>query len=696
MAFLNPWAIIVGILAAGLPVLIHWLTRPRPVVFELSTVRFVLQAIQQRKARHRLRDFLILAARTAAIVLLAIAVARPLFGRKASTLEEETGSATRVVLLDVSQSMAARSGGIQAFERARSLAANHLAFRPDLLGDLILAGATARPVFERPSSNFGALRDELGKAGPRPERLNVQAALSAAVRLLTSGSGGASERRELVIISDFQRRQWASADFSVLPQGTILKLEFTGAAETPPNVGILRIGSTGRAEQGRGFQIEVEVGNYTTASRRIEVELTFGEASYRAEGVCLADGRTTLVTEAVPRAIGWQIGRAKLIANDDALPEDDERAFVIDVRPPPVFALLTRQNANARPTSSYYLERALVPTEVRDNRPSPRVVRFDPNEVDRELLSTADLIVLDHPGQLSGEMLAKFSDLLRRGKGVFYIASEAADAANLKRLTDQAGMRLRLPVEFAPAPRAQARTMQFIADYRRDAPPFQIFGDTLASVLAPLRFSTDLVTRSLPDALADDVRATYGDRNACLVISTSGAGSLAILNADLGSSNLVASPAFVPLVGELTALLLGNRSIAAPVASGEPFAISLPTDAGAPSGLSIVPPSAETEVIEERSGPTLRASSASVPGVMRIMRGDQAVFAIAAAVPDQESDLTPLTSNVLQGRLVGDRRVSYRDANQLEDEEDTLWAWLLMGCLTCTVGELIILRAFRI
>ena len=37
---LHPWAIAIGVLAAGLPVLIHWLTRPRPVRFPLSTIRF--------------------------------------------------------------------------------------------------------------------------------------------------------------------------------------------------------------------------------------------------------------------------------------------------------------------------------------------------------------------------------------------------------------------------------------------------------------------------------------------------------------------------------------------------------------------------------------------------------------------------------------------------------------------------------
>ena len=72
MTFLHPWAILIGAIAAGLPVAVHLLTRPRPVRMPLSTLRFVHEAVRQRAARHRLRDFLILALRTVAVLLIAL------------------------------------------------------------------------------------------------------------------------------------------------------------------------------------------------------------------------------------------------------------------------------------------------------------------------------------------------------------------------------------------------------------------------------------------------------------------------------------------------------------------------------------------------------------------------------------------------------------------------------------------------
>src|SRR5437762_540038 len=150
MFFVNPWLMVLGVAGALLPVLIHWLTRPWPVVRPLSTVRFVLQAVQQRRSRRRLRDFVILAVRTTAVLLLGAAIARPIVGRRPPSRAEAPGLTTRIVLLDVSQSMAARTKGIEAFERARPVAATYLAFQPGLAANLLLAGASPHSALDRP------------------------------------------------------------------------------------------------------------------------------------------------------------------------------------------------------------------------------------------------------------------------------------------------------------------------------------------------------------------------------------------------------------------------------------------------------------------------------------------------------------------------------------------------------------------
>src|SRR5260221_9045472 len=130
--FVHPAILVLGAVAATLPVVIHWLTRPKPARLALSTIRFVREAVAQRRARHWLRDFIVLTLRTLAVLLLAAAIARPLFNRRELAPLDDSADAVRVVILDVSQSMAAETKGVTALERGRPLAATELEFRSGL------------------------------------------------------------------------------------------------------------------------------------------------------------------------------------------------------------------------------------------------------------------------------------------------------------------------------------------------------------------------------------------------------------------------------------------------------------------------------------------------------------------------------------------------------------------------------------
>ena len=55
-------------------------------------------------------------------------------------------------------------------------------------------------------------------------------------------------RRELVIISDFQRSNWAAVDFAVLPEDTLIQLESVAPPEPLANLAVLRVGTIGRVQ----------------------------------------------------------------------------------------------------------------------------------------------------------------------------------------------------------------------------------------------------------------------------------------------------------------------------------------------------------------------------------------------------------------------------------------------------------------
>ncbi|MEN6451186.1 MAG: BatA domain-containing protein, partial [Thermoguttaceae bacterium] len=434
MTFLHPWAIVIGVAAAAAPVLIHWLTSPRPTRMPLSTIRFLREAVHQRRSWRRLRDALLLAIRTLAILLIALAVARPQWGKPRQVSGLQQGSAVRVVLLDLSQSMAARSGAVELSERARTVAAEYLRYRPGLAADLILAAARPQAAFDAASTNFDALRDELSRCRVLPQRLDVNRALDLAARILAPTGPNDHRRRELVLVSDFQRSSWGGANFSPLPADTHIQFESVAPAQPLANVAILRV-EPRAADLSGSTQLAVEVGNYSPNDRKVTVEVSVGNSSWRLSGAAAAKRVTTLTEEIGARDQGWQPGEARLLGVDDALAADNVYHFVLRTRPAPKYVLLTRQAAGRRPTSSLFLECAVAPDSRRNRRVersakdrSPTVARVDPASLDRAVVASSDLILIDHPGKLAPEAIELLADLLRRGRPVVYVASEMIDA----------------------------------------------------------------------------------------------------------------------------------------------------------------------------------------------------------------------------------------------------------------------------
>lgn len=714
MSFLHPWALLIGVVALGLPILVHRLTRPRPRRLPLSTLRFAREAVHQRRSIHRLRDLLILSLRVLAVGVLAWLFARPLLGERRIAKHQDAGHVARVVMLDVSQSMAATTRGVQAFERARSTAADHLVARPGLQANIIFAGSEPRKAFEGFSSNFIDLRNELSAARPLPERCDVSKALLAAAELLGQTPGGKDHRRELVIVTDLQRANWSKVDFSVLPENTDIQIESVAADQPASNLAVLQVTGNGRAELGRPTRIEVEVGNYSDTPRKVAVDLTLGTDVYRLESMCPAKASTVLAQEVQLQESGWQHGVARLINAEDALSADNVRPFVLEIKPRPVYGLVTREESDRIPSASYYLERALAVHASTGERPEPgvarsrsrgqdaSVIRIPPGQVNREMLAGVDLLVVSRPGRLTPAAINLLTAMLRRGKPLVYVACEAMDAENLQSLTRAAGADLRMPVEFTASTNRKACRGLALAEFRRELPPFSIFGPQATDAIEPLRWTRAMDSRALDGGLKDDVLASFADTHACLVWTTCGQGALVVLNADLAESNLPQSAVFVPMMGEMAGHLLNKRKVVRSIHCGEPLTIFLPAEATSASTLTIRGPQTNAssedlgELVDDPAGVVWRWAGAGAPGVYEVVRDHKPLLAVATGIPSEESDLRPAAVSEVTAHAASGRRIHYRSAIDRRDlNQDDLWTWLGVACVIVMCLELLALRLFK-
>src|SRR4051812_43664130 len=159
MHFVAP-ALLLGLLAAALPWLIHRIGQRRARTLRFAAMELLLRAERQVSAFRRLRELLLLLLRTAVAASLPLLFARPFAEVRSDLPAATTRTQSAVIVLDDSASLRRLTGarGDTVFQdaqaRARTLA-EHLS--PDSDVALVLASeGTPAPVAE-PSSDRGRL-----------------------------------------------------------------------------------------------------------------------------------------------------------------------------------------------------------------------------------------------------------------------------------------------------------------------------------------------------------------------------------------------------------------------------------------------------------------------------------------------------------------------------------------------------------
>ena len=190
-------------------------------------------------------------------------------------------------------------------------------------------------------------------------------------------------------------------------------------------------------------------------TKRCRSKSTWGRILFDSKLSARPAARTTLTHPLAHELPGWHTGTVRRLGPANALEADDSRPLVVEVRRAARYGLVTRQPARQRPSSSYFIERALAPAPVEPrslatSESEPSVVRIDPQQLELDALAPVDLLLLDHPGKLSRESLGLIASLVRRGKNLLYVASEPVDASNLAVLAEAASSDWQLAVQFVP------------------------------------------------------------------------------------------------------------------------------------------------------------------------------------------------------------------------------------------------------
>ena len=401
-----------GLLGITVPIIIHMIQRERKEVVEFPSLMFVRRIPFRSFRRQRIRHWLLLLLRCAALVLLVMAFARPFF-TAASSIVTTGGTREVVILLDRSYSMGYSDRWEQAKTSARDVI-NGLAGddRATLLffDDSVAAGQ--RSTTDRASLLGMVDNMELGAGVTR---------YGPALKL-AEGIFEASDlpRLEAVFISDFQRAGVESASGVRFPEGTVL---------TPIPIGIEENAQDNVSVAGVSFQRE-----YFSGRERVVVTARLtNRGAIEVEGLSVAlemDGREveTLSASLTPNGsvnvdfsavtLGDSPMAGAVRVDSDSLPADDVFFFVVS--PGQVVTVLVVGSGGDSTESNLYLIRALGV----GSSPSFDVRLTTVEEFDGSDLEAVQMVVLNDtrpPTAQAGNALEAF---VRDGGGLLVVAGE--------------------------------------------------------------------------------------------------------------------------------------------------------------------------------------------------------------------------------------------------------------------------------
>jgi hypothetical protein len=204
--FGNPW-LLGGLALGAIPIVIHLLSRRAYRETDWAAMRFLLEAARKNSRRMRLEQLILLAVRTLILLLAALAFAEPLVEAVSPQARPRT-LLHRVIVIDASFSMGARTETGTRFDRAKSVARQIVAdTQPgDAVSVLRIAGVTSPSVIREPAFEQNVVLPEIDRLQLTDEPGDLAPALAEAVEILADSR--APRTKEVIFLSDFQRVTW--------------------------------------------------------------------------------------------------------------------------------------------------------------------------------------------------------------------------------------------------------------------------------------------------------------------------------------------------------------------------------------------------------------------------------------------------------------------------------------------------------
>jgi hypothetical protein len=624
MSFLAPlfFAALAGL---AIPVLLHLTQREKKQIVRFPSLMFVRRIPYQSVRRRKIQHWFLLMVRMAALAMIIFAFARPLI----DSGNVPTGGANArevVVLLDTSYSM----GFGDRWARAQAAARDQIAkLNASDRGSVVLFGSGA-DIQLRSTGERSRLQATVDSAAPSPSSTRFSPALKVAGSILAEST---LPKREVVIISDFQRSGWRGEEGAKLPEGTALTPVPVQDAADKPNLTVTGVtfarsafsdqqrvvvtaGITNRTEQPvKGSSITLEVGGLTIGTKPVVVE---GGSS------------TSVVFD--PFTVSGKNMRARVKLADDALAADNTFNFVVSPIEPVHVTVVDRGNA----TSALYLTRVL---SIGDSPKFDAVFRQGDALSDEDLRKSAVVVLNDV--EVDPPLARRLARYVEQGGGMFVATGPRA---RWPQEVDALPGTIGQPVDRTRGDAARVGALEY------GHPVFEPFRAPRSG-----DFSSIPVYgyRNLTAVQGAQVLARFDAGTPAVLERTVGRGHVMLWGStlDVSWSDLPTKPVFLPFIHQAVRHLAGYTEPEPWLTVGQVLNTSAVAARGPAAQRVVLTPSGRRLPLDDEGTDVLELTE---QGFYEI-RGDanQADGIVAANVDPAEADLTPMDPREITAAAVG-------------------------------------------
>jgi hypothetical protein len=665
MTFLTP-AFLLGLGAIAIPVVVHLIQRERKRVVQFPSLMFVRKIPYQSVRRRRIRHWFLLLMRAAAVALIVGAFARPFFpAGAAASLAAVGGTREIVVLLDHSASM----GYGDHWARAQAAALNAVrSIGQNDKATLVLFERNAEENV-RATPDRGRLESAINAAKVTSGSTRYGPALKLAESILSHST---EQRREAVLISDFQKTGWTGSEDVRFTDGiTLTPVSVSSAKSTNLSVPSVTFARSTFSGQER-ITVTAGVSNKSDEpANGVPVSLEMDGRKLETQSINIAPNASASTTFQ-PFTLADPAMSGVVRAGADQLPADNAYYFV--VTPSQDVSVLVVNNGD-RAESSFYLSRALAI----GNTPSFKVEVVPAARVSSSMLDKKTVVVLNDaplPPALAGGVLKRF---VERGGGLLVAFGEHTvwPGTDNDLLPGKVG---------AVVDRVSGHggTIGY-RDYSH--PVWEVFKAPRSGDFSAARVLRYRAIETAPDAR---VLARYDDGAAAAVEKRVGSGRVIAWTTSLDDSwnDFVVRPVYLPLVQQLAKYLAQYEQPTAWMNVGQ--VVDLSTLLKGKADRVVVTPASERTTMRANDPALLELNEQGVYEIRTSGNNSGRPDRIAVNLDPTESDLTPLDATELVAAVTGLARPgataspqapAQLSAADAEKRQGVWWYLLLAGLL---------------